>query len=70
LATFRGAVVGPVRGIDPAAAPSEQGVIDSEDQRRADRHQMPDNQPQHRQAHRVGVPAGGGEEAVRPAVVF
>jgi hypothetical protein len=51
------------------ATAAEQGVINGHGQRRSDRYEVTDDQPQHRQAHGVGVPAGAGEEPVRPAVM-
>jgi hypothetical protein len=66
---FRGAVVGPVRGINPTAATSEQSVVNGNQQRRAEWHEMAHHEPQHREPDHVGVPAGIGKEPVRPAVV-
>jgi hypothetical protein len=44
---FRGAVVDPVRGIDPTAGTSEERVVDGDQERRADRQQMADDHAQH-----------------------
>jgi hypothetical protein len=43
-------VVAPVRRKHSPAATAKQGVVDGDHQWRADRHQMADDQPQHRKA--------------------
>ena len=47
---------------------SEQGVVDRDDHRLPGGHQQRHHQPRHGQAQLVGVPAGAGEEPVRPVV--
>jgi hypothetical protein len=69
LGHLQRAVVAPVRRIDAAAAAAEQGAVNGDHQRCADWNQVADDQPQHGAAHGVRVPARGGEEPVRPAVM-
>jgi hypothetical protein len=69
LDDFQRPVIGPMRGMDSAAGAAEQGVVNDNHRRCVDRHQIADDQPQHGQPDRIGLPAGGGEEPVRPAVM-
>ncbi len=62
------AVGGVAVGGDPhiLALPPEQGVIDRDDHQLRGRHQQCHHRAGDGQAHVVGIPAGAGEEGVRP----
>ena len=59
----------PACGMDLLAPAAKEGVIDRDGDGRAGREEVGDDQLGQQQAHLVGLPAGGGEEAVCAAVV-
>ena len=58
----------PARPVDLAAGAAEHRVVDRDPQGGARRQEQQDRQRRDGQAQVVGVPAGPGEEAVRPVV--
>jgi hypothetical protein len=64
-----GAVVGTHRGVRLAASAAKQRVVEGDHHGRTDRHQPPNYQPEQREPELIETPPGGGEEAMRPAVM-